>query len=137
MDSVVRKGVALIVIDQQKFLLLKHKKNGLWGFISGGIEPGENSSAAVVREAKEESGIDIDKNKLISTEKTISFVSSRGLGEQKVYLYRLIEPTDVAIDNNEISEFGWFQLEEAKKVLIPKQALIDTLSDLFGDSVCS
>ncbi len=133
MNSTVRKGVALIVKNNNKILLLKHKKNDLWGFISGGIEPGEDPVSAVVRETMEEAGVKIEKNKLVFTGKTFSFVSSKGPGEQNLYLYQTDKPLDIKIDNKEISEFGWFDLEHAKKALMSKQVLINILSDIFSN----
>jgi 8-oxo-dGTP pyrophosphatase MutT (NUDIX family) len=133
MNSTVRKGIALIVVDNDNFLLLKHKKNNLWGFISGGIEPGEDPVSAVARETMEEAGVKIDESRLSFTGKTISFVSSKGPGEQKVFLYQIDKPWDIKIDNEEIFEFGWFDLKSAKEVLKPKQVLIETLSDIFSN----
>lgn len=39
---------------------MKKQVNMPWGYFGGGIEEGENSQDAVIRESKEELGIDID-----------------------------------------------------------------------------
>ncbi|GAA0372442.1 HAD-IIA family hydrolase [Bacillus horti] len=62
----VKAGVAGIVMDdRQRVLLIKRADNGLWGIPSGHVEPGETVEQAMVREFKEETGLDVNIRRLI------------------------------------------------------------------------
>jgi len=56
-----------IVFDQQKHILLAHRRDkDLWELPSGGMELGELPTDAVVRETKEETGLDVRLKKLFA-----------------------------------------------------------------------
>jgi len=44
--------------EVRKYLLLRHRYGGHWGFPKGHIEPGESEMDAALRETREETGID-------------------------------------------------------------------------------
>ncbi|MDE1810858.1 MAG: NUDIX domain-containing protein [Candidatus Micrarchaeota archaeon] len=48
-----------IILSGAKVLLLKHKKLGMWLPPGGHVDPGEFPNEAAVREAKEETGLDV------------------------------------------------------------------------------
>ncbi len=58
----------LILRDGDQVLLLLRKNTGYcdgqWGFVSGHVEEGESGTDAMIREAKEEAGIEIDPSEL-------------------------------------------------------------------------
>ena len=128
----IRKGIVLIAVNtDNKYLLLKHKKNDLWGFISGGIEEGETHIQAAVRETKEESGLDLNPNDIQETKEMIEFVGSKGPAQQKAFVVKLENPS-VVVDGEEISEFGWFTKEELLENLAPKQPLVELFTKVVG-----
>jgi len=49
----------IIIVHKNKTLLLLHKKIGIWLPVGGHIEQNELPEAAALREAKEESGLDV------------------------------------------------------------------------------
>lgn len=52
-------GVSVVIRDDDgRILLTRRADNGQWAVVSGVLEPGEEPSAAAVREAKEETGVD-------------------------------------------------------------------------------
>jgi len=58
-------AVAGVVMNENgEILLVKHTKDGTWGCPGGQVENGENLIEALVREVKEESGIDIKVGEL-------------------------------------------------------------------------
>lgn len=65
-----RPGISAdaVILDRQKILLIKRKNDpfkDLWALPGGFIEYGERAEDAVVREAREETGLDIVVDKLI------------------------------------------------------------------------
>lgn len=55
-ELIFRPSAYLVVIDDGKVLLLKHKKTNKLGLPGGGIELGESISEALLRELQEELG---------------------------------------------------------------------------------
>ncbi len=54
------KSVAAIIYHEDEYLLLKYGL-GHWEFVKGHIEPGETEEETIMRELKEETGIDSAK----------------------------------------------------------------------------
>ena len=57
-------GVRVVITNEEKNKILMvrqhHEDRDIWMVPGGGIEEGENSIEAAVREAKEETGLDIE-----------------------------------------------------------------------------
>lgn len=49
-----------LVIDNGKVLLVNHKKFGVWLYPGGHVEKNETPDQAVIREVKEETGLDVE-----------------------------------------------------------------------------
>src|ERR1051325_4042675 len=64
-DMVIRPGVSAVVLTPEGLLLQRRSDNGLWGLPGGGVEPGESVSAAIVREVREETGLDVTPVRLV------------------------------------------------------------------------
>ncbi len=71
-------GVRVVILDKENRILMvkqHHDERDIWMVPGGGIEEGESSMAAAVREMKEETGLDVEIDRLIwHTEE----VSARG-----------------------------------------------------------
>lgn len=62
----VEPGVAAVVIDDDgNVLLMRRSDNGLWGIPSGHVEPTETVKAAVIREVREETGLETEIERLV------------------------------------------------------------------------
>ncbi len=62
----VEPGVAGVVFDGEgRVLLMKRLDNGLWGIPSGHVEPGETVQSAIIREIKEETGLEVTVEGLV------------------------------------------------------------------------
>jgi 8-oxo-dGTP pyrophosphatase MutT (NUDIX family) len=70
MKAIFKSAVHIILIDNDKILLQKRKGSKLWpGYYAlpaGHIDEGETQYDALVREAKEELGIEINPNNIIN-----------------------------------------------------------------------
>jgi ADP-ribose pyrophosphatase YjhB (NUDIX family) len=97
-------GALATIFDEQGRVLLVHQTyNDLkWAFPGGHVEPGEAPWRAAVREAKEETGLDVEVIRLVS----IYFFSDRDtLGFQ--FLCRVIGG-ELRVDGTEISQAAFF-----------------------------
>jgi ADP-ribose pyrophosphatase YjhB (NUDIX family) len=61
----IRPGVAAVIITADGVLLQRRDDNGKWGLPGGGVEPGESVRAAIVREVREETGLEVEPLRLI------------------------------------------------------------------------
>jgi ADP-ribose pyrophosphatase YjhB (NUDIX family) len=62
---IIRPGVSAIIRSPEGLLLQRRSDNGLWGLPGGGVEAGESVSQAVVREVREETGLEVVPERLI------------------------------------------------------------------------
>src|SRR5262245_22087495 len=62
---VIRPGVAAVIFEDGRVLLQRRDDNGRWGLPGGGVEPGESVRVAIVREVREETGLDVEPLRLI------------------------------------------------------------------------
>lgn len=58
-------AVIVAVIDDGKVLLTKREDFEVWCLPGGGVEEGESLAAAGIREAKEETGLDVELTRLV------------------------------------------------------------------------
>lgn len=73
-------GVRVIVMDDKNRMLMvcqHHEERDIWMVPGGGIEEGESSLEAAVREVDEETGLDVQIEKLLWH---VEEVSERGRG---------------------------------------------------------
>jgi 8-oxo-dGTP pyrophosphatase MutT (NUDIX family) len=56
--AVIREAVRGIIFDQEKLFMVFSKKNGDYKFPGGGLKKGENYRKALVREIREETGVE-------------------------------------------------------------------------------
>ena len=118
MDKQIIGGVAVIEKDG-KCLLIKQSKNkplsGLWRHPGGTFEKGESDADALVRELKEEMDLDIKVlgDKPFHTEKVDYKPGYFGF-------YKAVIIGGTIKINEEIDDYGWFTLEEIKKLPLMK-----------------
>ena len=62
---VIRPGVSALIHTAEGLLLQRRSDNQLWGLPGGSVEPGESVSQAVVREVREETGLEVTPVRLV------------------------------------------------------------------------
>ncbi|MGY5854933.1 MAG: NUDIX domain-containing protein [Candidatus Thorarchaeota archaeon] len=119
-------SVAVIIVGSKGILLIKRDKppyEGLWNIVSGTIQVGETQEEAVVREVREETGIEGEVVRFVDTGDVI-VTDSEGQVEfhylVNVYLFRA--STDEYIIN-EGSDIRWFHPSD-----IPVHDMVDSVS---------
>jgi 8-oxo-dGTP diphosphatase len=132
MDRPFQKVVAAIIIDTQNNILITKRPSashlgGYWEFPGGKIENGESESQALVRELREETGLDI-------------CVINKFWGDEFDYDIKIIHlsfffcrPCSAGqpVEKIEISDFRWIKKEELSNFKFPPadSALIVELMD--------
>jgi ADP-ribose pyrophosphatase YjhB (NUDIX family) len=61
----IRPGVAAVIFADDRLLLQRRDDTGRWGLPGGGVEPGESVRQAIVREVREETGLEVEPVRLI------------------------------------------------------------------------
>jgi len=117
--------VFIITPDNKKILLQKRSKNkrlwpDLWDVTAGGhVLAGEIGYQAVIRETKEEIGIDINKNDLefigSSISETISGdIINRHFNEFYI-VHKNVDIKDIKLQEEEVQDIKWFDKEEVER----------------------
>ena len=117
-------GAAVLVIDQQRELLLQHRTdNQQWGLVGGSMEVGESLEETARRETFEETGLELGELEwfgLFSGQELIYECPNQDIvvNVVAVYIARQFRGT-LKIDEEEAYELRFFQLTELPKALSP------------------
>lgn len=101
-----KKGAACVIENSGTFLLLLRPTNsswapGQWAFAGGKLEPGETSLEAVIREVKEETGLDISNPKYL-----------KNCSNKAVDTYYCDDYTGNVVIDFEHDDFRWVRPDE-------------------------
>jgi 8-oxo-dGTP diphosphatase len=118
-------AVLLILIKDNKILLQRRFNtkygNGMYNFVSGHIDGNEPASKAMIREAKEEIGIDIQEKdlKFVHTQHS-TFVD----GKEYVYFFfsaNTWQGEPKIMETNKSDDLAWFSLNDLPHNFITNQ----------------
>ncbi|MEV0620836.1 NUDIX domain-containing protein [Nonomuraea sp. NPDC050404] len=104
---------AFVFDDEGRMLLARHGDVGLWAAPGGGVDPDERPEDAVIREMREELGIDIEVKGLIGVYGGPEFRTLYPNGHQVAYVIAaygcVIAPgsPEPEPDGVEINDFRW------------------------------
>ena len=111
--------VACYVLHDGKFILLHrhaHKSNGdRWGLPAGKIDSGETREQAMVREIKEETGLEISESDLGYFDSVFVRHENRDF-EYHMFSTILEEKPEIKISDAEHKDFVWVTPDEALKM---------------------
>ena len=103
----------VLIKRDNKFLLVqegKISKRGLWNWPAGKVDEGDNIRQTAVKEAKEESGFDVNLIREID-------VFHENIDKPVKHLFEAeIIGGDLDFPKNEIMDVRWFTLNELKKM---------------------
>ncbi len=121
MSNFIQPVVLILIKKDNKYLLTVRAEkgegendfHGYWQIAGGGLEFGESVEECAIREAKEELGVDIVVVRLLPK----IYHDARGRWHGIFIAFECTMKDDAEIIlNEESSEYGWFTLEEAKKL---------------------
>ncbi|UCG53247.1 MAG: NUDIX domain-containing protein [Candidatus Latescibacterota bacterium] len=100
------------------FLMKSHKWRGRWVVPGGHIDLGETIEEALVREVKEETGLDIYDIEFLCFQE---FIYGDAFWQKRHFIffdYTCRSDATEATLNSEAQEYVWVSLEEAQKLLV-------------------
>ncbi len=120
-----RVAVGAVVFHQDRVLLVLRKQPpaaGVWAIPGGSVELGESLQAAAEREVLEETGLRIKAGDVIYT---FDVVERDEAGRVRFHYVivdlkgELLDPTQPPVPADDVTDAGWFTLDEVKRVEWP------------------
>lgn len=110
-------GTAALIRDERgRALLQKRRDNSLWGFPGGVMELGESATDTIVREVREEMGLDVAPRRLIGIYTAPEFDKIYPNGDQVQMFISFFECQVIGgalkMQEDEVLEIGWFDLDD-------------------------
>ena len=126
---------ALIFNSHGQVLMLRtHKWSGLWGIPGGKPKFGESSEAALRREVKEETNLDIDRIQFVLVQDCIHSAEFHRDAHFVLLNYTCVaqDPTEVLL-NDEAEEYRWLPPAEARALPLntPTRILLDVVQKIL------
>lgn len=126
-----------ICVKENKILISKMKTDAYWTFVGGKVAFGESTDAAILREYKEEVGVDLQIDKLIALIE--NFFDLQGYSwHQYIFFYHLRDDNNVLeffdgerqIADEENAVYKWFDLSELADAPIKPDCLKEILQKI-------
>ena len=145
----LRQNAAAVIENSEGLILACERRNikGAWQVPQGGIDEGESAEEAVLREVREETGIDSKFLKILAKSSkvsylfphTVSWKSNKGKydGQEQVYFRIKIADSGwkLAEETEEFVSFEWITKKEMVERIVPfkKNCYIKAFKELFGE----
>ena len=145
----LRQNAAAVIENSNGLILACERRNikGAWQVPQGGIDEGESAEEAVLREVKEETGIDRQFLKIVAKSSkvsylfphTVSWQSNKGKydGQEQVYFRIKIADSGwkLAEKTEEFVSFEWITKREMVRRRVPfkKECSVNAFNELFGE----
>lgn len=112
-------GVMALILDRHNnLLLLQRIDNKKWEPVKGGILEGENDKAAAIREAKEETNLDVRPIRKVADEVSDEIITARGRIKIKgtIWLCEIVGKNQDVMLSEEHSSYKWVPLGSIEKI---------------------
>lgn len=117
-DPLWLPGVKVVLIEDERVLLVRRADNGRWTLPAGILEPGEEPAVAAVREVFEETAIHCSVDRLLGVATTDEAIYPNG--DRAQYLDVVMSAKYVGgvakVNDDENLEVAWFELAELPSV---------------------
>lgn len=118
---------ALLFDDQRKVLLCHRRDHDLWNLPGGGLKPNETPWDGVIREVKEETGLDVRVDRLAG-------VYSKPESNEIVFSFVCTIVGGTIIQTNEADIISYFELKDIPSNTSPKQ--VERIRDALESNEC-
>jgi len=108
----------VVILKDGKVVLVQENKDynrGLWNLPCGKLEPNENIFKAAVREAKEETNLDVELDGLVGVYQSIN---QKGVDAIRFIFKAKVLGGVFRKQEDELLDARWFDLEEVKRMRI-------------------
>ena len=107
-----RKAGIVFIDKKNNSILIVQSRGNLWGFPKGTANENESFKECAIREAKEETGIELGISELND------YIAVR---ENAVYFFKVIEEREMeiqhSIENNDANGIGWIKIKCLEKMI--------------------
>lgn len=115
----IEKSCGVIVYknfsEEIKFLAVKSKDNGNWGFPKGHMEKDESEEQTALREVAEETGLRV--NLLDGFKAKVEYQLTEKTNKEVVFFIGVALEETVNIQKEEIDDFVWLKYDDMKDIL--------------------
>ena len=145
----LRQNAAAVIENSEGLILACERRNirGAWQVPQGGIDEDEGAEDAVLREVREETGIESKFLKIIAKSSKVSYLFPRSVswktnkgkydGQEQVYFHLKIADSGwkLAEETEEFVAFEWITKREMIERIVPfkKDCYIKAFKELFGE----
>ncbi|HAS6550736.1 TPA: NUDIX domain-containing protein [Vibrio parahaemolyticus] len=116
-------GVAAVILNESKELLLQQKLDGTWSLPAGMIEPQESPVQALIREVREETGLAVKVERLLGVFGGEGFGFTYPNGDQVEYTVIMfkcvVESNSKSATDDETVCLEWFSKGNMPKLELP------------------
>jgi NAD+ diphosphatase len=122
-------AVIMLVVDDDDRCLLGHnvaRRTTWYSTLAGFVEPGESPEQAVVREVREETGVEVTDVRYAGSQPW-PFPSSLMLGYQA-----RATTTEVVVDGQEIADARWFSRDDVRRAVQAGDLVLPTTISIAG-----
>lgn len=127
-------GVGIAILQNEKILLIKREDFEVWVLPGGMVDPGESLAQTAIREAKEETGLDVRLTRLVGIYSMLGIEGSSG--HHVVFAAEVIGG-NLRPQPEEVNDLGFFAPDHLPEPLVPwwRQRIADAIAGVGGSAV--